>query len=125
MEALHLCENCALKRRPITNLKVPIDPVDAGVFERISTMVTNTKQALDIPAPENMTKEERKAYFKNVVESDNNSSALINEWWTMARQKYGIPTHARFDNETQEFYECVDENGVPNKTADFVPKKIK
>ena len=41
----------------------------------------------------------------------------------MARQKYGVPTHARFDNETQEFYECVDENGVPNKTADFVPKQ--
>ena len=123
MEALHLCENCALKRRPITNLKVPIDPVDAGVFERISTMTANTKQALDIHAPENMTKEERKAYFKNVIESDNNSSALINEWWIMARQKYGIPSYARFDIEAQEFYECVDENGVPNKTADFIPKQ--
>ena len=86
-------------------------------------MTINTKQALDIPAPENMTKEERKAYFKNVIESDNNSSALINEWWVMARQKYGIPNHARFDTETQEFYECVDENGVPNKTADFIPKQ--
>ena len=123
MEELHLCQNCALKRRPITNLKVPIDPIDVGVFERISTMISNTKQALDIPAPENMTKEERKAYFKNVVESDNNSVSLINEWWVMARQKYGIPHHASFDVEVPEFYECVDENGVPSKTADFVPKQ--
>ena len=123
MEALHLCENCALKRRPITNLKVPIDPVDVSVFGRISTMLTNTRQALDIPAPENMTKEERKAYFKNIVESDNNSSALNSEWWSMARRKYGIPVHARFDIEMQEFYECVDENGVPNRTADFIPKQ--
>ncbi len=123
METLHLCQNCALKRRPIMNLKVPIDPVDANVFERISTMIANTKQALDIPAPENMTKEERKTYFKNIVESDNNSVSLINEWWNMAIQKYGIPTHARFDNEAQEFYECVDENGVPSETDDFVPKQ--
>lgn len=123
MEALHLCENCALKRRPITNLKVPIDPVDVSVFGRISTMLTNTRQALDVPAPENMTKEERKAYFKNIVESDNNSSALNSEWWSMARRKYGIPAYARFDIEMQEFYECVDENGVPSRTADFVPKR--
>ena len=125
MEALHLCQNCAFKRRPITNLKVPIDPVDISVIERISTMVSNTNQALNIPAPENMTKEERKAYFKNVVESDNNSESLINEWWIMAGQKYGVPSHAHFDTETREFYECVDENGVPNKTTDFVPKQDK
>lgn len=123
MEELHLCQNCALKRRPITNLKVPIDQVDVVVFERISTMINNTNQALDIPAPENMTKEERKTYFKNVVESDNNSVSLINEWWVMARQKYGVPAHARFDLNANEFYECVDENGVPNKTVDFVPKQ--
>ncbi len=123
MEELHLCQNCALKRRPITNLKVPIDQVDVDVFERISTMINNTKQALDIPAPENMTKEERKTYFKNVVESDNNSVSLINEWWVMARQKYGVPAHARFDLGVKEFYECVDENGVPNKTVDFVSKQ--
>ena len=123
MEELHLCQNCALKRRPITNLKVPIDRVDINVFERIAIMICNTEQALNIPAPENMTKEERKTYFKNVIESNNNSVSLVNEWWIMARRKYGIPTHARFDDEIEEFYECVDENGVPNKTADFVPKQ--
>jgi NAD(P)-dependent dehydrogenase (short-subunit alcohol dehydrogenase family) len=59
----------------------------------------------------------------NVLESDNNAVSLVNEWWTMARQKYGVPKHARFDDVIQEFYECVDENGVPSKTADFVPKQ--
>lgn len=123
-EQLHLCEDCALKRKPVSTL-IPIDPTDCTVFSRISTMRINTAQALVIPAPAYMSDKERKDYFDSLVASDNNANALLNEWWTMACKKYGVPKHVRFDPELQEFYECVDENGVPSKTDDFVPKTQK
>ena len=121
METLHLCENCALKRKPIETL-VKIDSTDCQVYERIATMLVNTDQSAEIPAPENLSPAERKKYFKNVVESSDNARALAHEWWTLAKRKYGIPNYARFDVEIPEFYVCVDDKGNVNTTDDFVPK---
>jgi hypothetical protein len=121
MEALHLCEECALKRRHIET-KREIDPLDCQVFERIITMLSNTDQSVQIPAPEGLNSDERKKYFKNVIDSNTNAHALVDEWWSMVRRKYNIPSHARFDVGIPEFYECVDDNGVVNTVDDFVPK---
>lgn len=121
MEALHLCENCAFKRKPIET-SVEIDPTDCQVYERIMTMLVNTDQSAQIPAPENLSPAERKEYFKNVIGSGDNARALVNEWWALARQKYGVPNCAHFDKTIPEFYVCVDDKGNINTTDDFIPK---
>lgn len=116
---LHECERCALHRVVITDAKP--EPEDAAVFERIVTMLANTDQILKTPAPESFSDKDRQAFFSAAIDKNNEAKALMSEWWTEARHKYGVPEYSRFDAYNCIFYYCAKADGTPDATSDFVP----
>lgn len=116
---LHECERCALHRVVLTEAKPT--PEDASVFERIVTMINNTDQILKTPAPESFSDKDRQAFFAAAIDKNNDARALLSEWWTEARHKYGIPEYSRFDAYNCIFYYCAKPDGTPDPTSDFVP----
>lgn len=118
----HDCLTCALKR-VVIEPKVEVADDDCKVFDRIVTMINNTEQMIKTGLPEGTASDaDRKAFYSVAIDKQNDAKALLSEWWTNSRKKYGVPITAKFDSFDGIFYNCCAEDGTASLTGEYVAK---
>ena len=125
MISAHDCDHCALKKIYYEGISIEED--DAKVYERIDSMINNARQAVEKDALESipkelLTEESVKIYKRNAKTNYDNAVQVMKEWWELMRKKYGIGMGAKFDAYANQFFRCVDKNGVSQLTGGFRPK---
>lgn len=121
---IHDCSKCKLKKQKID---VNVDPTDIKVYHQLQTRMDNATQAalpstLDaLTGSLDITEEDKRNYFQEAFKNFDEVKQLYVEWWTLMKAKYGIKESAKVSYEDSSFFECVDENGVPDITGNFKP----
>lgn len=121
---IHDCSKCKLKKHKI---EVEVDPTDIKVYHQLQTRMDNATQAalpstLDaLTGSLEISEDEKRKYFQEAFKNFDEVKQLYVEWWTLMREKYGINESAKVSYEENAFFECLDENGVPDITGNFRP----
>lgn len=122
----HDCSTCRFKQ---TRLDIVVDDDDIKVYERIQTKVINAQQAANPNSLESLTggeevsAENRAAYFQAALKNLQDAKDLLSEWWQEMIKKYNVPMSAKVDTEARCFYHCVDDEGNVSTDGEWQPKE--
>jgi len=120
---IHDCSKCKLCKRKI---EVDVDADDMKVYHQIQVRMDNSKQSIrgdTINAIANtLSEKEKEEYYAQAFKNDDEVQELFIEWWTLMKKKYNLDDSAKVDFEQNFFFQCIDKDGVPSFTGEFVPK---
>lgn len=120
---IHDCSKCKLFKRKID---VQVDPTDMKVYHQIQVRMDNSKQAIRADTLEalgdSLSDKEKEEYFLNAFRNDSSIQDLFVEWWDLMKKKYNLDDSTKVDFAENYFFHCVDEQGVPSFTGEFIPK---